>query len=103
MRQQHAPTAVAVHTEIVEDLFGILACISAVLKFFIRWGNNLSAGETSYRYHTESISSCSLTIRFLEFLTCTATMRFLRFFLPGVVDKQGPVICKVDFLDLGVV
>ena len=82
VRQQHTPTTVAVHAEIVEDLFRILARITAVFKFFIRWGNNLSAGETSYRYHTDSISFCSLTIRFLEFLTCTATMRFLRFFLP---------------------
>jgi hypothetical protein len=56
MRQQHAPAAITVHAEIVEDLFRILASIPALLKLFIRWGNNFSAGETSDRYHISSIS-----------------------------------------------
>jgi hypothetical protein len=56
MRQQHPPAAITVHAEIVEDLFGILAGITALFKLFKCWGNNFSAGETSDRYHISSIS-----------------------------------------------
>jgi hypothetical protein len=50
MGQKHAPAAVSGDTEIVEDLFRILAFLPPCLEFFPRGGNGFSTGKTSYGY-----------------------------------------------------
>jgi len=51
VREQHTPATIPIHIEIVEDLFGILACISSALIFLICSGDYFSTSETANRYH----------------------------------------------------
>jgi len=51
VREQHTPATIPIHMEIVEDLLGILACISSALIVLICSGDYLSTGETANRYH----------------------------------------------------
>jgi hypothetical protein len=54
--KEHPATAIAVHAEVIEDLFGILACLFAALILIICRGDDFPTGETSYGYHAGMIS-----------------------------------------------
>ena len=54
--QEHTSAAVTGDTEIVEDLFRILAFLPPQLKIFPTGGNWFSTGETSYGYHKFNLS-----------------------------------------------
>ncbi len=48
--------------EIVEDLLGILACISAALIVLVCGGDYLTTGETANRYHIIAPSMLAVVV-----------------------------------------